>query len=367
MQQTFVKFPKKDPTQFYQTLRTRVNDYFQEKNISPNANAKMVVKTISMFAIYLVPYFALLFGWLSGWSSLLLWFVMGLGLSGIGLSIMHDANHGSYSKKKWVNQLLSHTMDLIGGNSFNWRIQHNVMHHTYTNIYELDEDIDDKPILRLSPYGKYLKIHRYQHLYALFLYSLATLGWVIDKDFIQLDRYNKTGLTQQNGGEPAKEWTKLILWKLIFFAYLIVLPLLISPNPWWLILIGFLLMLLVSGFVITVIFQLAHVVEGPSHFKPDPTGTMENTWAIHQLQTTANFSRKNPLISWYVGGLNFQVEHHLFPNICHVHYKALSEIVKKTAQEFNLPYHDNPTIFKALASHLKMLKLFGSSPEPQLA
>jgi linoleoyl-CoA desaturase len=360
--QQFVKFPKNDPAQFYQTLRARVNAYFQENHISQHANSTMVLKTLSMFALYLVPYAGLLLGWLDGWSSLLLWFIMGIGLSGIGLSVMHDANHGAYSKYPWVNKLLSYTMDFIGGNSFNWRIQHNLMHHTYTNIYELDEDIHDKPILRLSPYGKYQKIHRFQHWYALPLYSLATVGWVLDKDFVQLNRYNKTGLTQQQGGSPRLEWIKLLGWKAFFFLYLVAIPILVSPNPWYLILLGFLLMLMVSGFLITIIFQLAHVVEGTSHHKPSPTGTMENTWAIHQLHTTADFSRKNPLVTWYVGGLNFQVEHHLFPNICHVHYKALSEIVRKTAKEFNLPYHDNPNMFKAIVSHLKTLKQFGNQP-----
>jgi linoleoyl-CoA desaturase len=365
--QEFVKFQKKDPAQFYQTLRARVNEYFESRRLSQHANGLMVAKTVSMFALYLVPYVAILLGWLSGWGSLFLWALMGIGLSGIGLAVMHDANHGAYSSRPWVNKLLSLSMDFIGGNSFNWRIQHNFLHHTYTNIYEHDEDIHDKPILRLSPYGKYMKIHKYQHWYALALYSLATVGWVFDKDFLQLNRYNKTGMTQQQGGNPGAEWAKLILWKVLFLFYALVLPILIAPTAWYISLIGFFFMLMISGLLITVIFQLAHVVEGPTHHKPDPTGTMENTWAIHQLQTTADFARKNPLVTWFVGGLNFQVEHHLFPNICHVHYKALSEIVKKTAAEFNLPYHDNPTVTKALVSHLKVLKEFGRAPEPVMA
>lgn len=365
--QEFVKFQKKDPAQFYQTLRARVNEYFETNHLSQHANGWMVAKTISMFALYLIPYFAILFGWFPGWSSLAMWAIMGIGLSGIGLAVMHDANHGAYSGRPWVNRLLSYTMDFIGGNSFNWRIQHNFLHHTYTNIYEHDEDIHDKPILRLSPYGKYMKVHRYQHWYALPLYSLATVGWVFDKDFLQLNRYNKTGLTQQQGGSPSREWTKLVLWKLFFLLYAIVLPILLAPAAWYISIIGFFFMLMISGLLITVIFQLAHVVEGPTHHKPHPTGTMENTWAIHQLQTTADFARKNPLITWFVGGLNFQVEHHLFPNVCHVHYKALSEIVKKTAAEFSLPYHDNPTMFRALVSHIRVLKEFGRNPQPSMA
>lgn len=360
--QTFVKFPKKDPTQFYQTLRARVNEYFEGKGLSPHANGKMVWKTVAMFAIYLAPYVALLMGLLSGWSSLLLWVLIGIGHAGIGFSVMHDANHGSYSDKPWVNKLLSFSMDFIGGNSFNWRIQHNFLHHTYTNIYEHDEDIHDKPILRLSPHGKYLKIHRFQHWYAFGLYALSNVGWMIEKDFIQLHRYNKSGLTQQQGGSPSKEWRKLILWKIFFFSYMLAIPILVVPAAWYISVLGFVLFLMTSGLLITVIFQLAHVVEGPTHHAPHPTGTMENTWAIHQLHTTADFSRNSPFITWFVGGLNFQVVHHLFPNVCHVHYKALSKIVRDTAAEFNLPYHYNSNLFKALVSHLRVLKEFGQRP-----
>lgn len=354
-----LKFSKNDPAQFFNTLRNRVNDYFQENNLSRNANWKMVAKTISMFAIYLVPYGLLVSGAVEGWYTLLLWAIMGFGLSGIGLSVMHDANHSSYSTKGWINNLLSHSMDFIGGSSFTWKVQHNLFHHTYTNIYEMDEDIHDKPILRLSPHGALKKIHRYQHLYAPLLYTLATLGWVLNKDIEQLKKYEEKGLIKQAGSTYRAEMSKLIGWKIFFYSYILVIPIIFAANPWWMNIIGLLILLLISGFVTTVIFQLAHVVEGPTHHLPAECGTMENTWAIHQLNTTANFARKNPLISWYVGGLNFQVEHHLFPNICHVHYKKISEIVKATAQEFNLPYHEYPTLLSALGSHLRTLKKFG--------
>ena len=360
--QVSLKFPRQETNQFFAVLRQRVNQYFQEKNISKNGNTHMVVKTIAMLSIYFVPYALILTGWLPGWAMLLLAMVMGVGMSGIGFSVMHDSNHGSYSKNSIVNRILGHTMELLGGSSFTWKMQHNLLHHTYTNVYELDEDIDDKPILRLSPYGKWKKIHRYQHWYAFLLYSLATLGWVTDKDFVQLIRYNRQGLTEKSGHRPGIEWARLIAGKLVYFGYTLVIPFMVLDAPWWGILLGFVLMHMVSGVLITTVFQLAHVVEGPSHHEPEPSGVMENTWAIHQLLTTANFARKNRLITWFVGGLNFQVEHHLFPHICHVHYKHLSEIVRKTAKEFNLPYHDHPTFWKAVASHVRTLKLFGHQP-----
>jgi linoleoyl-CoA desaturase len=362
---TNLKFQRKDPKQFFSTLHRRVNDYFKENNKEKTANAQMIVKTISMFAIYLIPYFLLLFGAFPLWAVLGLYAVMGLGKAGVGFSVMHDANHGSFSKYQIVNNLLSHSMEMVGGSSFTWKVQHNLLHHTYTNIYQMDEDIHDKPILRLSPYGELKKIHRYQHWYASFLYSLATLGWVFKKDFSQLNTYNKNGITEKAGSTPQKEWVRLIVGKVLYLTIFLVIPLVVL-NVWWHALIGFFIMHMIAGFIVTVIFQLAHVVEGPSHHEPDPSGTMDSTWAIHQLKTTANFARRNPLITWYVGGLNYQIEHHLFPHICHIHYKRISDIVKKTAMEYNLPYYDNPSFWRAVGSHFRVLKQFGQG-KPAIA
>ena len=359
MMQPVVKFAKPDSSEFFSTLRKKVNAYFAENKVSKNADSRMVVKTIVMLLLYFGPYFLIFSGQLSAWLVLALCIVMGLGLAGIGFSIAHDANHGAYSQNSRLNDLLSLTFNLIGGSSFTWRVQHNLLHHTYTNIYELDEDIHDKPILRLSPHGKLKWIHRYQHWYAMILYSLSTVSWILMKDFVQVIHYNRSGLTQRSGYQPKSQMLILIISKIFYFTYMLVIPLLFLPYAWWQILIGFLIMHMVAGFVLTIVFQCAHVVEGPSHHKPKLNGTMENTWAIHQLQTTANFARNNKLLSWFVGGLNFQIEHHLFPHICHVHYKAISDIVRKTAKEFNLPYYDQPSFRGAIFSHWKILRQLG--------
>jgi len=365
--QPSVKFARPDTSQFFNTLRRKVNKYFQENNLSKNADHRMVVKTIAMFLIYFIPYFVILLAGLHNWAMLLCCMVMGLGLSGLGFSVGHDANHGAYSKYPFWNHLLGYSFNIIGGSSFTWKVQHNILHHTYTNIYEMDEDIHDKPFLRLSPHGKLSNYHRYQHWYAFILYSLATVSWVLVKDFRQLLSYNKNGLTQRSGHKPTQELITMITSKSLYLLYMVIIPLIVLPNPWWHIVIGFIVVHMIAGFVLTIVFQLAHVVEGPTHHKPTPTGTMENTWAIHQLMTTANFAKNNRLLSWFVGGLNFQIEHHLFPHICHVHYKAISEIVKKTAAEFNLPYYDQPSFRYALSSHLKILKKLGSGdPIPSM-
>ena len=140
----------------------------------------------------------------------------------------------------------------------------------------------------------------------------------------------------------------------------IVVPLLVMDITVWQFLFGFIFMHVAEGLVLGLVFQLAHVVEGTDFPEPSPeSGNIEEDWAVHQMQTTANFARKSHLANFLCGGLNFQVEHHLFPNICHVHYREISEIVKATAHEFDLPYHENETFGEALVSHYNTLKLFG--------
>jgi len=288
-----------------------------------------------------------------------LWVLMGLGMAGIGLSIMHDANHGAYSKNPTVNRMMGYLILLVGGDDNNWKIQHNVLHHTYTNMHELDEDIDTAFFLRFSPNEKRIGVHKFQHIYAWFFYGLMTMLWSTTKDFEQLFRYKKKGLTKQLKKPFSYLFARLLILKLAYHAFTFVIPLIFVPLPWGQILIGYLVMHFICGLILALIFQPAHVSPNTEFFNPDENQTVENTWAIHQLLTTTNFAPNSKLFSWYVGGLNYQVEHHLFPTICHVHYKKVSEIVKKTALEFNLPYNSFPTFRSAIYNHASMLKELG--------
>ena len=359
MQQA-VNFQRDSKDDFINVLRKRVREYFKEKNISRYANATMVFKTIFMVSLYLVPYFLMIFGVITNlWIMLLCWVIMGFGMSGIGLSIMHDAIHGSYSKKPWVNKFFGYFIHLVGGNAFNWNMQHNVLHHSYTNIDGLDHDIDSGKILRFSPNQKRYKIHKAQHIYAWFLYCLMTLSWMSSKDFKNLIQYKNLGLLKNEKRSFAGIFTELIVLKLLYYAYVIVIPIIFLPTPWWLTLIFIVLMHFVAGLILSCIFQLAHVMPTSEYPLPDKDGNMENNFAVHQMLTTANFSPNNKFLYWFVGGLNYQVEHHLFPNICHVHYKELSKIVEATAKEFGIPYNSQPTFFKALKVHKQMLRNLG--------
>ncbi|MBW7467603.1 linoleoyl-CoA desaturase [Pontibacter aydingkolensis] len=360
--QSKIKFVSKDRNLFFATLRKRVDTYFTENNISKNANSEMIVKSVVLLACYVVPFIYLLAFQPSFPLSLILWFIMGLGVAGIGMSVMHDANHGAYSSNKRVNFLMGHTLNLVGGSAFNWKLQHNILHHTYTNVVDMDEDIQDRLVLRFSPHTNVKFYHKLQWLYAFFFYGLLTLYWVIAKDFVQYFLFIKNGVNSNSDKENKKMLLKIIVMKVLYFLVMLVLPVVVFGIPFLHVLLGFLLMHFVAGIVLTVVFQLAHTVEGTTHPRPDENGTIENDWAIHQMHTTVNFSRDNRFINWYVGGLNYQIEHHLFPRVCHVHYPAISHIVKETAEEFGIPYMENKTFWQALRSHINTLRRFGKLP-----
>ncbi len=357
-----VRFNHKDRPQFYPTLKARVDQYFIDNKLSPNYNATMVVKTVVMLTAYFLPFALLLAFQPSFGVSMALWSVMGLAIAGVGMSVMHDANHGAYSSNETVNYLLGHTLNFLGGSVFNWKLQHNIQHHTYTNIIDMDDDIADKLVLRFSPHTQVKKYHKMQFVYAFFFYGILTLYWTLLKDFIQFDRYTKTGVNTNKPKDNVVTLIKIILSKIAYFLFMFALPVFVFNIPFVNVLIGFLIMHFIAGLVLTVVFQLAHTVEGTSHPVPNAEGSIENNWAIHQMNTTLNFSRKSKLISWYLGGLNFQVEHHLFPRICHVHYPALAPIVKATAEEFGVPYLENETFMEALRSHVATLQRFGKLP-----
>lgn len=354
-----VKFAKDHNEAFYKELRKRVNGYFKEKNISRYANANMVLKTVFMVSLYIVPFVLMLTIVTNPWISLLMWLLMGFGMAGVGLSIMHDANHGAYSKREWINKTFGFFINFVGGSDINWKIQHNVLHHTYTNVDGMDEDINAGAILRFSPHQKRLKAHRFQQYYAWFFYALMTVSWFLVKDYKQIVRYKNMGLISTQGTSFKRAMTVIILSKILYGGIFFVLPFFVAPVAWYIVAIGILIMQFTTGLILAAIFQPAHVVPTSDFPKPDESGNIQADWAVNQLYNTANFAPGARLFSWYVGGLNFQVEHHLFPNICHVHYRKISKIVKETAIEYNLPYYSYKTFYRALSEHTKMLTNLG--------
>lgn len=356
-----VRFAPRNGEGFYDTLKNKIDTFFQENKIAPHGNNAMKWKTVAMVALFFVPYIFIVTG-LGAASPFLffgLWFFMGLGMVGIGCGVHHDSNHGSYSDNKLVNKIVGDVVNVVGGYDVTWRIQHNVLHHTYTNIAGLDEDIDAGLLLRFSPQTKRYKVHRFQHIYAWFLYCLLTLQWVTYKDYRLIFLYEKKGLLKKEKLTLGKALLELSIYKVIYFTYILVLPILFSGMPWYYVVYGFLILHAVAGLSLSCIFQLAHVLEDAEFPLPPESRKMENNWAIHQLLNTANFAPRSRIMAWFIGGLNHQIEHHLFPHICHVHYKKLAVIVRETAQNYGLPYLEQPTFVHALIEHGKMLRKMG--------
>jgi linoleoyl-CoA desaturase len=352
-----ITFSTRDVTGFVHAVRARVPAYFAERGLSDKGGVRMAVKSAALLALTFVPYALILSGGYPPAAMLGLAALMGVGLAGIGFAVAHDALHGAYSHSPRVNAVVGLGFDLIGANSYMWTITHNVIHHTYTNIEGVDEDLSVSPLLRLSPSAPLRPWHRFQHLYGWLAYGLATLFWVFAKDykyFLQQDLG-----PYRNIRHPKREWAVLFVGKLVHYGWSLAIPLWVLPLPWWQVLLGALVMHLTAGIILGVVFQLAHVVEGLDYPAPDASGTMEHAWLVHEMATTANFAPGAAVLSWYVGGLNYQIEHHLFPKVCSLHYPEISGIVKRTAEEYGFTYHEQPSLASAIASHYRMLKRLG--------
>lgn len=351
-----IKFNKRDEREFFSTLKQNINEYFDRQKKSKDGGWIIYAKFIFFFGGLVTTYVLLLNDFHIA-VTFLLWGLLGLFVSFNGFNVAHDAVHGSFSKYNWVNKIFGYTFNLLGANEYMWKIMHNIIHHTYTNVPGHDEDIDPVALVRLHKETKLLKIHRYQHWYTVLFYAIGSLSWLIKKDFSTYFRKKLGGY--ENKKHPWYELVIMIFSKAVYFFIFLALPMMLLSQPWWMVVLGFLTLHFVEGITLAIVFQLAHVVESTEFPEPSEDGSMENAWAIHQIKTTANFSRRSHLANWFFGGLNFQIEHHLFPQISHVHYRKISEIVKQTTEEFNLRYNEYQTMWQAIRSHMRMLKKLG--------
>lgn len=348
------RFNRQSNQEFARQLRKRVNEYFERNGKKRTGDYRVAIKALVMFSLYFAPYFLAMFMELNTWQYILCSTIMGVGLAGIGLAIMHDANHGSLSAKKWVNNLFGYSLNIIGGNALSWRIQHNVLHHSFTNVKGLDEDLEAGNIMRFTPHEPWKKRHRLQHIYAWGLYSLMTFSWVLVKDFKRIRKYKELGLLEGQGVTYGGALAMLVATKLVYLTYMIAIPLLLGYH-WALVAGGFMLMHIIGGLLLAMIFQPAHIMEN-HEFVEDNASELNECYESHQLTTTTNFAGRNAVLTWFCGGLNFQIEHHIFPNICHVHYPEISKIVRETAKEYGLPYNSIPIFGGALAMHQRTMK-----------
>lgn len=351
------KFPK-IALPFHSELKRRINEYFTQKGEAPTGNFNLHLKAIILITALFATYIHLVFFTPPAIWAILECVLLGCLTAAIGFNVMHDGAHGSFSRYKWINTLASSFANFLGASQHMWKVKHNIIHHTYTNIHGVDDDIEARPLLRLCDEQKHYKIHKYQHFYFWAAYSLLYIFWIFVSDYTKYFS-RKIGSTQMRK-MTLKEHIMFWFFKLAHAFIFVALPIyMVGFMPW---LIGFLSMGLVAGFVLSIVFQLAHTVEHTHFPQPDAsTGRMEDEWAIHQIKTTANFATKNKLVSWLVGGLNFQIEHHLFPKISHVHYPAISKIIKKACAEYGIDYIEYNKVRYAVASHVSFLRQMGQN------
>lgn len=356
---TFItpKFPHAKNS-LHQDLRNRVQAYFTENNIKQSGGSQIMTKAIILVSIFVATYLHLMIGKPVWWVAALECALLGVVIASIGFNVMHDGGHGSFSESKIINKLASWSASMLGVSQFMWNVKHNMIHHTYTNVDGVDDDIEIGVMMRMAPTQEKFLIHKYQHVYFVVLYMLMYVFWVFFSDY-------KKYFTRKIGNFPIKKisfgdhirfWAVKV-WHLLAF---IILPIYVWGIGAYL--IGFVIMAVVSGFILSIVFQLAHTVEDAAFPTPDvETHKLPDEFAAHQIKTTANFATNNKFISWYVGGLNFQVEHHLFPKISHVHYPAINKIVIETCKDHKLDYIEYPTMGSAIKAHVKFLKRMGEA------
>lgn len=346
--------------QFSAELRDRVDAYFSSRKLSKRDVPAMYRKTAVVLAWCGLSYVGLLAA-SATWQGIAFSISLGLAMAGIGFNVMHDGSHGAYSSRPWVNQLMARSLDLLGGSAYFWRFKHLIAHHTYTNISGQDDDLTLAKLGRLSPHAPWRRAFRFQHLYVWGLYAVMALEWQTTGEFRSLISGRQVGLTRvpfPSRGEHLSFW----LGKLVFFGLAFGVPLLV--HPWRQVLAYYLVAAVTLGFVLAVVFQLAHCVEEAHFEQPTVDGAVVNKeWAAHQAEATVDFAPKNRWVTWYLGGLNYQIEHHLFPGICHVHYPALAPVVEEVCRKYGVRHFSHPTVTAAVRSHVRWLRKMGCPPQ----
>jgi linoleoyl-CoA desaturase len=341
---------------FYVDLKSRVNNFFQQRRRKQHGDIRLYIKATIFMTAFLATYVVLVFFTPATLIAALLCVLLGIVTAAIGFNIMHDGGHGSFSGSRKVNRLAALTLNMLGGSAFMWNIKHNMLHHTYTNIEGHDDDIENEPFIRMGTTQRLRKMHRFQHIYWIFIYGFMYMGWIFFLDFQKY--FSKKIGVKSNIEMSVPQHIGFWLTKVIYIGLFIVLPLLfLKVLPF---IIGYFVFAFTTGIIISVVFQLAHGVEGPEFIQPKGGDeVLENDWAIHQVMTTANFATRSRIAGFFTGGLNFQIEHHLFPKVSHVYYPQISKLVKQTCKEHGIRYVEQPSVFSAVMSHIRFLKKMG--------
>jgi linoleoyl-CoA desaturase len=346
-----------DADGFHSELRRRVNEYFSSAGLSQRDSSRMYLKTMLMLLWFVASWSLLVFAASSVWQVVLLGASLVLAMGGVGFSTQHDGNHGAYSRHEPVNRLMGMGLDLLGASSYLWRWRHNVAHHSYPNLSGADDDIDVTPFARLAPDQPWYRFHRWQAIYLWVLYGLLVTKWQFVSD---VQKVVHPQIAAHRVPRP-RGWSllQMVVGKAVFVGWAIVIPALV--HPWWVVLVVYAAISFTFSLLLSVTFQLAHCVEEAVFIaRPSAARELPRAWARHQVQSTVDFAPRNRWLTWYLGGLNYQIEHHLFPKISHVHYPQIARIVQEVCTEFGVGYRVHDGLLDALTSHVRWLHRMGN-------
>jgi len=341
---------------FYRDLKSDVFKYLADNNMRPKGSTKMYNKIM-----------IIMLGWLASYAFMLTMTSVAPGYIFFGLpgmvffmlcmqlAVMHDGSHQTVSENKTLNTLAAWTLAVAGASPYTWYQLHCVAHHNNTNIFGMDMDTETSNIIRLHRGNKLFWYQKWQHIYAWPLYALHTARYLLLDDIVEL----ATNRWKLNRQQKIKTFWEILVIKTWHLSCYVLLPLLFGGSLKY-ILMFWLIHWMTMSFFVTITFNLAHVTNVQN--LPLHKSETSKDWAIHQLDTTADFAVANGFLSWVIGGLNFQVEHHIFPNVCHLHYPAIQKIVKRHCQEKGVTYHEYPTVKEAVWDHYRHLKRLGKSP-----
>jgi linoleoyl-CoA desaturase len=341
---------------FQLELQRRVDEYFQVTGRRRRDCWEMYLKTAILLAGLAVTYLLLVLVAHAWWQSVPLAVLLGLAAAGIGFNIQHDGGHQAYSDHPWINKLAAMTLDLVGGSSYLWHYKHVVIHHTYVNVTGYDSDLNLGIFGRVTPHQRRLTFHRWQYLYLWPLYGFLAIRWQLVDDFRRLiaGRIGSHRIRRPTGWDLAF----LVAGKVTFFACAFGVPMLLHPVN--VVLIHYVITAVVLGTTLAVVFQVAHCVEEAAFPLPSArTGRLERAWAVHQTETTVDFARHSRVVAWLLGGLNFQIEHHLFPRISHVNYPAISKLVEQACRDFEVAYTEHRSFRDGVIAHFRWLRRMG--------
>ncbi len=347
---------------FFQELKGEVDQYLKRQTSGPYGNYLVVIKAVIFLSLFWGFYAAILFSGWPSWAIRVCYAMMGIFGLFIAFNISHDGAHGTLTRSPGLNKWLYYlTFNPLGTDAYLWGLRHRKSHHLFPNVDGVDVDIDSNFLVRLSPNRPLLPHHHWQYLYAPLLYGLFTLQWVLLKDWHYLFRKNLANMHDIK--HPPLEIAGVILAKLFHFGYIIVLPIVVGLSP-GVVISGYLIYHVAMSYFFLFTNIMNHHSEEAEFPRRDAEGYLPGSWAGHQIRTCLDFHPTSQLWTFFFGGFNAHAAHHLFPNVCHVHYPAISKIIARLVKKYDIQYHHSDW-WSAFKSHFRHLKSLGQTPPVQ--